>query len=75
MTTTSLPDEMIKYFVQLNNAEQKSILQMVQTFLKSKNTTPQSTEEYNAEIKSAIEGAKRGETITVEEFEKEMQQW
>jgi hypothetical protein len=75
MNTTSLPDEMVKYFVQLNSAEQKSILQMVQTFLKSKNTTPQSIEEYNAEIKSAIEGAKKGEVITLEELEKEMKQW
>jgi hypothetical protein len=75
MNITTLSDEMIKYFVQLNTAEQKSILQMVQTFLKSKHIAPQSLEEYNAEITSAIEGAKRGEVVSVEELEKEIQKW
>jgi hypothetical protein len=75
MVTTTLADEMLKNFVQLNSAEQKSILQLVQTFLKSKNNTPQTMEEYNLEINNAIKAAKKGKTVTVTALEKEMEKW
>ena len=74
MATTSLSDEMVKNFVQLNAAEQKSVLQMIKTFLSSKkiDTAPQTIEEYNAEIDEAVEGYKRGEFTTMAQLQKEM---
>ncbi len=77
MPTTSLSDEMIKNFVKLNQAEQKSILQMIKTFLSSKDNefVPQTLEEYNAEINAAVEAAKRGEVTSIEQLEEEMKSW
>jgi hypothetical protein len=77
MATTSLSEEMIENFVKLNNAEQKSILQMIKTFVSSKETEfiPQTLEEYNAEIQAALEAAKRGEVTSIEQLEEEMKSW
>jgi hypothetical protein len=77
MATTSLSEEMIKNFVKLNKAEQKSILQMIKTFLSSKENefVPQTLEEYNAEIQAALEAAKRGEFTSIEQLEEEMKSW
>lgn len=74
MAATSIPDEMIKNFVQLNCHEQKSVLQLVNTFLNNKKISqqPQTTEEYNKEIKTAFKRAKRGEVISLENLEEEM---
>lgn len=77
MATTSLPEEMIRNFVKLNKAEQKSILQMIKTFLSSKENefVPQTPEEYNAEIDEAVEAYKRGEFTTMAQLEEEMKHW
>jgi hypothetical protein len=77
MTTTSLSEEMINNFVQLNVDEQKSVLQMVKTFLKTKknNFAPQSLEDYNKELKAAMKAAKKGEVISVQQLEAEMKLW
>lgn len=77
MAATSLSDEMIKNFVKLNKAEQKSIVQMIKTFLSSKENEfiPQTLEEYNAEINAAVEAAKRGEVTSIEQLEEEMKSW
>ena len=77
MATTSLSEEMIKNFVKLNKAEQKSILQMIKTFISSKEKefVPQTLEEYNAEIQAALEAAKRGEVTSIEQLEEEMKSW
>jgi len=77
MATTSLSDEMVKSFVKLNKAEQKSVLQMIKTFLSSKENefVPQTLEEYNAEIDEAVEGYKRGEFTTMAQLEEEMKHW
>ncbi len=77
MATTSLSDEMVKNFVKLNKAEQKSVLQMIKTFLSSKENefVPQTLEEYNAEIDAAVEAAKRGEVTSIEQLEEEMKSW
>jgi hypothetical protein len=68
---------MIKNFVKLNKAEQKSILQMIKTFLSSKENefVPQTLEEYNEEIKAAVEAARRGEVTNMEQLEEEMKSW
>jgi len=77
MAATSIPDEMIKSFVQLNGHEQKSVLQLVKTFLNNKKISqqPQTIEEYNKEIKAALKRAKRGEVTSVEKLEEEMKVW
>ena len=73
----SLSEEMLINFAKLNKAEQKSVLKMIETFLKSKKDefVPQTLEEYNAEIDAAVEAAKRGEFTSMEELEKEMKLW
>lgn len=77
MAATSIPDEMIKNFVQLNGHEQKSVLQLVKTFLNNKKISqqPQTIEEYNKEIKAALKRAKRGEVTSLEKLEEEMKVW
>jgi len=77
MATNTISDEMIKSFVQLNGDEQRSVLQMIKTFLNNKKKTdqPQTIEEYNKEIKSALRRAKRGEVTGVEKLEEEMKVW
>ncbi len=77
MAATSIPDEMIKNFVQLNGDEQKSILQLVKTFLNNKKVLhqPQTIEEYNKEVKAALRRAKRGEVTSIEKLEEEMKVW
>ena len=77
MAATSIPDEMIKNFVQLNGHEQKSVLQLVNTFLNNKKISqqPQTIEEYNKEIKAALKRAKRGEVTSLEKLEEEMKVW
>jgi len=77
MAATSIPDEMIKSFVELNGHEQKSVLQLVKTFLNNKKISqqPQTIEEYNKEIKAALKRAKRGEVTSLEKLEEEMKVW
>ena len=77
MSTTSLSEEMVRNFDKLNIDEQKSILQMIKTFLRSKENefVPQTLGEYNAEINAALEAAKRGEVTTIEQLEEEMKSW
>ncbi|MGF2412857.1 hypothetical protein [Ferruginibacter sp.] len=77
MATTSLSDEMIKTFVQLNKEEQKSIVQMIKTFLNGKenNLKPQKIEDYNQELKAALKAAKKGEVTSVKQLEEEMKLW
>lgn len=76
-SATSLSKEMLKTFDKLNTEEQKSILQMVKTFLqgRKKEFTPQSIEEYNQELKAALKAAKKGEVTTVTKLEEEMKLW
>lgn len=77
MAATSIADEMIKNFVQLNGHEQKSILQLVKSFLNKKKISqqPQTIEEYNKEIKAALKRAKRGEVTSLQKLEEEMKVW
>lgn len=77
MAATSIPNEMIKNFVQLSGDEQKSILQLVKTVLNSKKITfqPQTIEEYNKEIKAAMRRVKRGEVTGIDQLEEEMKLW
>ena len=77
MAATSISNEMIKNFVQLIGDEQKSVLQLVKSFLNNKKISqqPQTIEEYNKEIMAALKRAKRGEVTSLEKLEEEMKVW
>jgi hypothetical protein len=69
--------EMFAYFMQLNDAEKKSVVELLKTFMKGrKNQFDQvSIEQYNKEIDDAMERVSKGEYTTFEDLEKEMQSW
>ncbi len=72
MATPSISQEMLNYFVQLNDAERKSVLEMVKTFLGSrKNEINQQTlEEYNHELEQADAEIEAGDYVSHEEVMK-----
>ena len=67
-----LDKEMYSYFTRLNEAEKKSVVQMLKTFMKGrkKNTDRISIEEYNKEIDEAMVELEKGEILTHEEVVK-----
>jgi len=73
----ALDKQMYDYFVQLNEAEKKSVVQMLKTFLKGRkqDTERVSIDQYNKEIDEALEQIKRGEVYTQEEVEKMAKEW
>jgi hypothetical protein len=77
MASTPLSKEMLRYFTQLNDAEQKSVLQMIKTFLSSRtdNFTPQTLEEYNRQLEEADQRIEAGHFVNQEDLEKEMKTW
>ena len=72
MATPSLSREMLRYFTQLNAAEQKSVLQMIKTFLSSRKDEfkPVSLEEYNRELEEADAEIETGNYVPHEEVMK-----
>jgi hypothetical protein len=52
MATQPMSEEMLRYFMQLNTAEQKSVLQMIKTFLMGRkgDTNADTLQEYNEEL-------------------------
>lgn len=72
-----LDQKLISYFTQLNNAEKKSILLMVKTFLAGRAGAYEVTdiEEYNKEIDEALEEIAAGNYITQEQIEKNAAKW
>ena len=72
MATPSLSKEMLRYFTQLNAAEQKSVLQMIKTFLSSRKDEikPVSLEEYNRELEKADAEIEDGNYVPHEEVMK-----
>jgi succinate dehydrogenase flavin-adding protein (antitoxin of CptAB toxin-antitoxin module) len=74
----ALDQEMYNYFIQLNEAEKKSVIQMLKTFLKGRKEqdfNPQTLEEYNRELEEADAAIDAGHFITQEDLEKEMKAW
>ena len=69
--------EMYTYFTQLNDAEKKSVVQMLKTFLISRKDQYEriTVEQYNKELDEAMERVNKGEYTTFEELEKEMKSW
>lgn len=74
---TTLEKELFGYILQLDEAEKKSVLQMLKTFLKSRNKKVSriSIEQYNKEIDDAIARVEAGEFYTQEEVEKMSKEW
>lgn len=72
-----LDEKLQHYFVQLNDAEKKSVLLMLKTFLASRTKTEDhiSIEQYNKEIDEALDEAASGNYITQEDMEKEAAKW
>lgn len=72
-----LEKEMYNYFTQLNEAEKKSVVQMLKTFLKSRKGNPGriSIEQYNNEIEEAMEEVKKGEVYSHNEVAKMAKDW
>jgi len=72
-----LDKELIRYFVRLTDAQKKSLLEVMKSFLNNDDTTSKriTLEEYNHELDEAMKRISRGEFTTLEELEKEMQAW
>ena len=71
----TLEQELLRYILQLDDAEKKSLLQMLTTFLKGREATRVSIEEYNQELKEAETEYEKGEYTPHEEFVKQMKKW
>ena len=64
METTTIDQEMYSYFVQLREAEKRSVVQMIKTFLLERGKDERITiEQYNKEIEEAEAEIERGEGI------------
>lgn len=63
---------MLNYFMQLNDAERKSVLEMVKTFLGNRKNeiNQQSLEEYNQELEQADAEIEAGDYVRHEEVMK-----
>jgi len=72
-----LDQKLESYFVQLNEAEKKSILLLLKTFLatRPKVDTYISLEQYNNEIDEALAEVDAGNYITQEEMEQHAAKW
>lgn len=73
----TLEKEWLNYFVQLNETEKKSVLQMLKAFLdgRQEKSGRISIEQYNKELDEAEKQIEAGNFITQEELEKEMGGW
>ncbi|MBO9561395.1 MAG: hypothetical protein J7621_01430 [Niastella sp.] len=74
----ALEQEMSKYFMQLDEADKKSVLQLIKTFIQKKKTGHKDASTiaaYNKELDEAMERINKGEFTTLDELDKEMQLW
>ena len=76
METSAIDKEMYDYFMHLNEAEEKSVVQMIKTFLQSRKEFERiSIERYNKEIEEAESEIERGESYSHAEVVKMSKQW
>lgn len=75
--TNILDQKLQGYLEQLNEAEKKSILLLLKTFLNSRTGTVEhiSIDQYNKEIDEALAEAETGNFITQDEMEKQAAKW
>ena len=73
----ALEQELLQYILQLDDAEKKSVLQMLKTFLKGRemNVSRIGIEQYNKEIDEAISRVEVGEYYTQEEVKRMAKEW
>jgi hypothetical protein len=73
----ALEKELFQYILQLDEAEKKSVLQMLKTFVKGrgKKTPRISIEQYTKEIDEAITRVEAGEFYSHEEVERMAKEW
>jgi len=73
----ALEQELMQYIHQLDEAEKKSILQMLKTFVKGRGSKVEriSIEEYNQELQEAEAEFEKAEYTTHEEFVKQIKKW
>ena len=72
-----MDQELYQYFMQLSEAEKKSVLQMLKTFVKGRKPPSKriSIEKYNQELEESERQIEAGHFTTQEELEKEMEKW
>lgn len=72
-----LDQKLQSYFVQLNEAEKKSVLLLIKTFLNSRAESADNVniDQYNKEIDDALTEAEAGNYITQDEMEKQAAKW
>jgi hypothetical protein len=74
---STLERELFTYILQLDEAEKKSVLEMLKTFLKDriKGISRVSIEQYNKEIDEAIGRVESGDFDSQDEIEKLSKDW
>ena len=76
MATQDIQQEMMQYFMQLNEAERRSVLLMIKTFLGGKLPDNRiSIEQYNQELAEAEAEFERGEFFSHEEVVAMSKKW
>lgn len=70
---TVLAEEMLQYFSQLNQEQQKSVIDLIKTFVKNQSEfAPVTLEEYTKELEEADAEIEAGDYITHEEVKKRL---
>lgn len=77
MSVSSIDKELIRHLIELTEAQKKSLLQLIKTFVRSDQVQGQSIsiEQYNKELDDAMIRINEGNFTTLEELQKEMQSW
>jgi len=77
MITAAIDRELIYYFMQLDDQQKRSLLEMIKTFLTPANKQPSgiSIEEYSNELLKAEAGYERGKYILQQEMLKQIDKW
>jgi hypothetical protein len=77
MAISATDKEFLNYFIQLDEAQKKSLLELVKSFFKNDHEPMQSMslEEYNRDLEEAEREIEAGHFTTQEELEKEMEKW
>ncbi|AXY74528.1 hypothetical protein D3H65_11290 [Paraflavitalea soli] len=73
----AINQEMYNYFMELNDAEKRSVVQMIKTFLlgRKQQSGQISIDQYNKEIDEAMKRMDEGRFVSQEDLEKEADKW